>query len=130
MGRTAAGIIGMRLDGDDFIIGMDIVKEGSTLFVISDKGFGKRIAYNNFVNKGRGGKGMTYLKLTDKNGAASGIRSVLATDEIIITSLSGMTIRLLAKDISTQGRATVGIKLLELNDNDLVSDFAVLSETE
>lgn len=130
MGRTAAGIIGMRLDGSDYIIGMDIVKEGSTLFAISDKGFGKRITYNNFVNKGRGGKGMTYLKITDKNGSAAGIRSVLATDEIIITSLSGMTIRLLAKDISTQGRATVGIKLLELNDNDFVSDFAVLSETD
>jgi len=130
MGRTAAGIIGMRLDGEDYIIGMDIVKEGSTLFVISDKGFGKRITYSNFVNKGRGGKGMTYLKITDKNGSAAGIRSVLATDEIIITSLSGMTIRLLAKDISTQGRATVGIKLLELSENDLVSDFAVLSETE
>lgn len=130
MGRTAAGIIGMRLDGDDYIIGMDIVREGSSLFVISDKGFGKRIAYNNFVNKGRGGKGMTYLKITDKNGSAAGIRSVLSSDEIIITSFSGMTIRLMAKDISTQGRATVGIKLLDLNDTDLVSDFAVISETE
>ncbi len=130
MGRTAAGIIGMRLDGEDYIIGMDIVKQGSSLFVISDKGFGKRVSYNNFVNKGRGGKGMAYLKITDKNGFAAGIRSVNVTDEIIITSLSGMTIRLLAKDVSTQGRATVGIKLLELSENDLVSDFAVITESD
>ncbi|MCL1832940.1 MAG: DNA gyrase subunit A [Leptospirales bacterium] len=130
MGRTAAGIIGMRLSEGDYIIGMDIVKDGSSLFAISDKGFGKRVAYNNFVNKGRGGKGMAYLKITDKNGSAAGIRSVFATDEVIITSLSGMTIRLHAKDISTQGRATVGIKLLELNENDLVSDFAVISESD
>jgi DNA gyrase subunit A len=71
---------------------------------------------------------MTYLKVTDKNGYASGIRSVALTDEIIISALSGMTIRLLAKDISTQGRSTVGIKLLDLNDNDAVSDFAVITE--
>lgn len=128
MGRSAAGIIGMRLDKDDHIIGMDIVKDGSSLFVISEKGFGKRVPYNNFANKGRGGKGMAYLKITDKNGVAAGIRSVHPDDEIIITAVSGMTIRLVAKDVSSQGRSTVGIKLLELTDNDSVSDFAVITE--
>ncbi|HPS56496.1 MAG TPA: DNA gyrase subunit A [Spirochaetota bacterium] len=128
MGRSAAGIIGMRLDKDDYIIGMDIVKEGSSLFVISEKGFGKRVPYNNFANKGRGGKGMAYIKITDKNGKAAGIRSVLSDDEIIITAVSGMTIRLVAKDVSSQGRSTVGIKLLELTDTDIVSDFAVITE--
>ena len=128
MGRSAAGIIGMRLDKDDYIIGMDIVKEGSSLFVISEKGFGKRVPYNNFANNGRGGKGMAYIKITDKNGKAAGIRSVLSDDEIIITAVSGMTIRLVAKDVSSQGRSTVGIKLLELTDTDIVSDFAVITE--
>ncbi len=128
MGRSAAGIIGMRLDKDDHIIGMDIVKEGSSLFVITEKGFGKRVPYNNFANKGRGGKGMAYLKITDKNGTAAGIRSVHPDDEIIITAVSGMTIRLVAKDVSSQGRSTVGIKLLELTDPDTVSDFAVITE--
>ncbi len=130
MGRSAAGIIGMRLDGEDHIIGMDIVKDGSSMFVITEKGFGKRIPYNNFTNKGRGGKGMAYLKITDKNGEAAGIRSVLPEDEIIITSVTGMTIRLVAKDVSSQGRSTVGIKLLELNDTDIVSDFAVITEAD
>lgn len=128
MGRTAAGIIGMRLAPDDYIIDMDIVKENTSLFVITEKGYGKRVAFNNFINKGRGGKGMTYLKITEKNGYASGIRSVSLTDEIIISALSGMTIRLLAKDISAQGRSTVGIKLLDVNENDAVSDFAVITE--
>ncbi|HOP61762.1 MAG TPA: DNA gyrase subunit A [Spirochaetota bacterium] len=130
MGRTAAGIIGMRLASDDYIIGMDIVKSNSSLFVITDKGFGKRVSYNNFVNKGRGGKGMAYLKITDKNGDAAGIRSVMIKDEIIITSHSGMTIRLLAGDISSQGRSTVGIRLLDLGETDIVSDFAVISDHE
>ncbi len=92
-----------------------LLKKDLHFLLLSEKGFGKRVPYNNFVNKGRGGKGMTYLKITDKNGKAAGIRSVLPDDEIIITSVSGMTIRLLAKDISSQGRSTVGIKLLELN---------------
>lgn len=130
MGRTAAGIIGMRLAPDDYIIDMDIVKDNTSLFVISEKGYGKRVSFNNFVNKGRGGKGMAYMKITDKNGHAAGIRSVALTDEIIISAFSGMTIRILAKDISSQGRSTVGIKLLDLNDNDAVSDFAVITEEE
>ncbi|MBP9043966.1 MAG: DNA gyrase subunit A [Spirochaetes bacterium] len=130
MGRTAAGIIGMRLEKDDYIIGMDIVKDDSFLFVITEKGYGKRVSYNNFVNKGRGGKGMAYLKISDKNGAAAGIRSVKENDEIVITSLTGMTIRLHAGDISLQGRATVGVKLLDLSDSDAISDFAVISESE
>jgi DNA gyrase subunit A len=130
MGRSAAGIIGMRLENDDYIIGMDIVKPNTALFVITDKGYGKRVPYNNFVNKGRGGKGMAYLKITDKNGASAGIRSVMPTDEIIITSQSGMTIRLQAGDISSQGRSTVGIRLRDINDTDTVSDFAVRSEDQ
>jgi DNA gyrase subunit A len=130
MGRTAAGIIGMRLAEEDFIIGMDVVLKGSSLFVITEKGFGKLVSYTNFINKGRGGKGMTYVKITDKNGLSQGIKSVFDTDEIIISSKSGMTIRLKTKDISTQGRATVGIKLLEVDDGDTVSDFAVINEEE
>ena len=76
----------------------------------------------------RSGKGMAYLKVSDKNGPASSIRSVFPEDEIIIASKTGMTIRLLAKDVSIQGRATVGVKLLDLNESDMVTDFAVISE--
>jgi DNA gyrase subunit A len=128
MGRTAAGIIGMRLTKDDIIIGLDVVKKNSSLFVISQKGFGKRINYQNFTAKGRGGKGMTYLKVSDKNGPSIGIRSVYMEDEIIIISKNGMTIRVQAKDVSTQGRATVGVKLLDVGNDDMVSDFAVITE--
>ncbi len=128
MGRTAAGIIGIRMSKDNRVIGIDVVKKNSTLFVISEKGYGKRVNYNNFVNKGRGGKGMLYLKVTPKNGCAAGIRSVFLSDEIIISSRSGMTIRVQARDINTQGRSTVGVKLLDVKENDIVSDFAVISE--
>ncbi|MGL4331795.1 MAG: DNA gyrase subunit A [Bacteroidales bacterium] len=128
MGRTAAGIIGMRLDSDDEIIGTDVVLKNSDLFVVTEFGYGKRMAFKNFAAKGRGGKGMAYLKITEKNGHAIGIKSVLPTDEIIIASKSGMTIRLLAKDVSEQGRSTVGVRLLTTTENDTVTDFAVLSD--
>lgn len=128
MGRNAAGIIGMRLAKDDIIIGMDMVKKNSSLFVITEKGFGKRVNYQNFVNKGRGGKGMAYVKVTEKNGNANGVKSVFDSDEIIITSKNGMAIRLLAGDVSIQGRATVGVKLLDVVGDDVVTDFAAISE--
>ena len=88
----------------------------------------KLINYQNFASKGRGGKGMTYLKVTDKNGQSVGVKSVYPEDDIIITSKAGMTIRVRAKDVSIQGRATVGVKLLDVNENDSVSDFAVITE--
>ncbi len=128
MGRNAAGIIGMRLAKDDVIMGIDMVRKNSSLFVITEKGYGKRVDYKNFINKGRGGKGMAYVKVTDKNGFANGVKSVFDSDEIIITSKNGMAIRLLAEDVSIQGRATVGVKLLDLGDDDFVTDFAAISE--
>jgi len=128
MGRQAAGIIGMRLEKDDVIIDMDVVKKKSTLFVITEKGYGKRVNFDNFANKGRGGKGMTYVKVMDKNGNAAGIKAVMPDDEVIITSKTGMTIRVVADEISLQGRATVGVKLLDLEGDDMVTDFAVISE--
>ena len=128
MGRNSAGIIGMRLSQSDAVVGMDVARKNSSLFVVSSLGFGKRIDYKNFQSKGRGGKGMAYLKVTDKNGPAISIRSVFPEDEIIIASRSGMTIRLLAQDISLQGRATVGVKLLDVGENDEVTDCAVISD--
>ena len=71
---------------------------------------------------------MIYVKVSDKNGAAAGIRSVFPDDEIIITSRTGMTIRVLAEEISLQGRATVGVKLLDLDGDDIVTDFAAISD--
>jgi DNA gyrase subunit A len=130
MGRSAAGIIGMRLESDDEIIGTDVVVKDSDLFVVTEFGYGKRMLYKNFAAKGRGGKGMAYLKITEKNGSAIGIKSVLAKDEIIIASKSGMTIRLLAEDVSEQGRSTVGVRLLNTSENDTVTDFAVLNADE
>ena len=71
---------------------------------------------------------MTYVKVTDKNGFSNGVKSVFDSDEIIITSKNGMAIRVMAEEISSQGRATVGVKLLDLKGDDYVTDFAAINE--
>jgi len=130
MGRSAAGIIGMRLEESDCIIGIDIARKGSYLFVVTERGYGKRVDYSHFTVKGRGGKGMAYLKITDKTGPASGVKSVVDSDEIILASQDGMVIRMNAKDVSTQGRTSSGVRLLAIKDNDVMTDFAVLPADE
>ena len=127
-GRTATGIIGIRLDADDVVIGMDVISSESSLFAISERGYGKRVSYDNFSSKGRGGKGMTYFKISDKNGPAIGICSVKHSEDIVVVASSGMTIRISAKDISEIGRVTMGVRLLNLKNNDRVKDIALLKD--
>ncbi len=128
MGRNAAGIIGMRLAQGDQIMGLDVVREKSSLFAVTSSGYGKRVQYKHFASKGRGGRGMTFLKISEKGGYAVSIHSVFPEDEIIIASKSGMTIRLLAKEVSEQGRSAMGVKLLEVTGADVVSDVAIITE--
>ncbi|MBN2771762.1 MAG: DNA gyrase subunit A [Spirochaetes bacterium] len=130
MGRSAAGIIGMRLEQDDYIIGIDIAKKGTFLFVVSEKGYGKRIDYSNFTVKGRGGKGMAYLKITEKTGTAACVKSVIDSDEIIIASQEGMVIRMNAKDVPVQGRTSSGVRLLNIKENDVTTDLAIIPGEE
>ncbi len=126
-GRSATGIIGIRLSAEDSVIGMDVIEDESSLFVISEKGFGKRVAYSNFTPKGRGGRGMTYLKIIGKNGPAVRISSICESDDIVVIAKSGMAIRLSAKDISLIGRATVGVKLVNLNKDDAIKDVGLIA---
>jgi len=129
-GRTASGVTGMRLAENDLIAGVAIVREGTSLFVISENGYGKRTDFSEFATKGRGGRGMAYLKIGEKNGRAVGIASVREKDEILVITQSGMTIRTAAGDISKYGRTAIGVRVVNTKDQDMVVDFAILSESE
>ena len=129
-GRTATGVIGMRLEENDSVAGVAIVREGSELLVITEKGYGKRTEYSEFNTKGRGGKGMAYLKVSEKNGKAVRIASVSPDDEIIVMAQSGMIIRVECKEIGMVGRSTIGVRVVNLKEDDVVVDFALLSEKE
>lgn len=127
-GRTAAGVIGMELPDGEEMAGLSVVKDDTTeyLFVITEEGYGKRVKYSEFAAKGRGGKGMLIAKLSDKHGKVVAIRTVTDDSEAVISTMLGMTIRIALTDIPVQGRTSGGVKVLSLNEGDVVAAMTVL----
>jgi DNA gyrase subunit A len=120
MGRTARGVIGIRLRENDAVIAMEIVREGSTLLTITENGYGKRTSLEEYRITRRGGKGIINIKTSKRNGLAIGIKEVLDGDELIITSSEGIIIRMPVRDISVIGRNTQGVRIMRLHENDRV----------
>lgn len=130
MGRVSRGVRGIRLRTGDRVIGMDIVEEGSSIFVISDQGYGKRTKIAQFAAHARGGVGIRSAVVNSKTGSLVGVKSL--TDdghEVIIISQNGQTIRLGLKDIPELGRATQGVRIMRLNDGDKVVSLALVEKT-
>ncbi len=113
-GRTAAGIIGMKLDENDEIIGMTVVNK-KYIFAISEYGYGKRMEAKQFPVKGRGGKGITCFKITDKTGNLASIGSCNDDDDLFIILNNGNIIRIGISEVSVIGRNTSGIRLVDVN---------------
>jgi DNA gyrase subunit A len=132
MGRVARGVRGIRLRPGDQVIGMDIVEEGSTIFVISELGYGKRTSIDQFTAHARGGVGIRSAVVNDKTGKLMGVKTLSGDDhqEVIVISTSGQTIRLGLKDISELGRATQGVRIMRLNDGDKVVSLALVDKVE
>ncbi len=128
MGRAARGVRGIRLRAGDTVIGMDVVKEASNIFVISDFGYGKRTNVDQFTSHARGGVGIRSAVVNKKTGSLIGVKSLSETgkEEIIIISSLGQTIRLGIKDIPELGRATQGVRIMRLNDGDRVVSLALV----
>lgn len=131
MGRTARGVRGIRLRSNDQVIGMDIVEEGSSIFVISEQGYGKRTKVGQFTAHARGGVGIRSAVVNSKTGDLMGVKSLTNGEkEIIIISIQGQTIRLGLKDIPQLGRATQGVRIMRLNDGDTVASLALVDRPE
>lgn len=132
MGRVARGVRGIRLRQGDHVIGMDTVKEGSSIFVISDFGYGKRTKVDQFTPHARGGVGIRSAVVNKKTGNLVGVRTLTEdpNQEMIIISSQGQTIRLGLKDIPSLGRATQGVRIMRLNDKDNVVSLALVDKTE
>jgi DNA gyrase subunit A len=128
MGRAARGVRGIRLRAGDIVIGMDVVKEASNIFVISDFGYGKRTNVDQFTSHARGGVGIRSAVVNKKTGSLIGVKSLSETgeEEVIIISSQGQTIRLGIKDIPELGRATQGVRIMRLNDGDRVVSLALV----
>jgi DNA gyrase subunit A len=123
MGRMAAGVRGIYLDQNETVIGMVCVKteDEGTLLVVSEKGYGKRSFVADYRITKRGGKGVKTLNLTEKTGGLVAIKDVRDNHEIMIINRSGIAIRMSVADLRVMGRATQGVKLIRLNDDDEIS---------
>ncbi len=123
MGRVSQGVIGIRLNKDDFVIGMESVIAGSneTLLAITENGFGKRTELDEYRVQTRGGKGVITYKITPKTGDIVGIRVVKDTDDVMLITDTGTIIRLNVSEISILGRSTQGVTLMRTNEGKVVS---------
>jgi DNA gyrase subunit A len=131
MGRASVGNWGIRPDKGDYVIGVEIVDINATLLVAGEHGIGKRTPFDEYRTQSRGGKGIITMKTTDKVGSVVGALSVTDSDEIMLTTSQGQTVRTNCKDIRTAGRNTQGVKLINLNEGDkLVAIARVISEQQ
>ena len=125
MGRNATGVRGMVLDNEsDEIVGMVCVNdaERESILVVSEQGYGKRSAIDDYRVTNRGGKGVRTLNITDKTGKVVAIKSVTEEEDLMIINKSGITLRLHVADIRLAGRATQGVRLIDLKKrNDIIS---------
>jgi len=131
MGRVSRGVRGIRLRPGDKVIGMDIVEEGSDIFVISKFGYGKRTKVSQFTPHARGGVGIRSAVVNTKTGDLIGVKTLVNEEqEVIIISQQGQTIRLGLKNIPALGRATQGVRIMRLNDGDEVVSLALVDKAE
>ena len=131
-GRVSMGVIGMRFDGDDEVIGMQMESQGEELLVVSENGMGKRTPIEEFKPQFRGGKGVLCYKITEKTGALIGAKLVNDGREIMLITTEGIIIRMSVADISVIGRNTSGVKLMSIDQNtDIkVASIAKVRESE
>lgn len=131
MGRTARGVRGIRLRSGDTVVGMDLVRPGRKLLVLSSNGYGKLTKVENFPTHKRGGMGIKAGVVNTKTGDLVSVRSLEPEAAgIIAISNQGQAIRLAVKDIPVLGRATQGVRIMRLNKEDVVASFAVLNEDD
>ena len=130
-GRNTSGVIGMRLEEDEYIVGGGVIPSNEhDILVISEKGFGKRTSVNEYRQQKRGGKGVLTLNVTERNGKLSALRVVTDNDDLIVISNRGIVIRTPISQISRTSRVTQGVKVIKLRPDNLVSTTAIVDHID
>jgi DNA gyrase subunit A len=124
MGRTAGGVRGIDVDDDDPVIAAEVVQEGVTVFTITERGFGKRTPLEEYRLQGRGGKGIIDIKTEGRNGSVVGMLQIRETDDILAVTTKGQMIRVHGGEITSQGRNTMGVRIIGLDAEDRVGSVA------
>ena len=136
LGRTASGVRGITIDDDDEVIGMvgydpkDENASAHTILVVSEHGYGKRSDVDEYRITNRGGKGVKTLNITDKTGDLVAIKNVTDDNDLMIINRSGLTIRMAVSDIRVAGRATQGVRLINIKEGDSIAAVSAVNKTE
>jgi DNA gyrase subunit A len=130
VGRQARGVAGVELVEGDEVVAAEVVASGSTVLTVTERGYGKRTELEEYRLQGRGGKGIINVKVTDRNGPVVGVMQVRAEDSLMMISQTGKVTRLRVREVSVIGRATQGVRLQELEEDDRVAAVTRLAEDE
>lgn len=125
MGRTARGVVGIKLRGNDYVVGLIKYNPQKEILAVTEKGYAKRVKMEEFLPKGRGGMGITYFGVSDKTGKIVRTLPVESENEVVIITSRGMIIRMPADNISLMGRPARGMRAVNLKDNDYVVDVEI-----
>jgi DNA gyrase subunit A len=124
MGRTAAGVRGIDVDEGDQVIAAETVKEGVTVLTVTERGYGKRTPLDEYRLQGRAGKGIIDIKTAGRNGSVVGMLQVREGDDILVVTTKGKIIRVHADEVTSQGRNTMGVRIIDLDPDDQVGNIA------
>ena len=130
MGRTAYGVRGLSLRGDDTVVAMEVLRPGGTILSVTEQGYGKRTELDEYRAQSRGGIGIINIQTSDRNGAVVGIAHVTDDDELMLITQQGKILRMASKDIRTIGRATQGVRLIDIEGDDRAVSIARLAEPD
>ncbi|NBD25041.1 DNA gyrase subunit A [Paenibacillus glycinis] len=130
MGRSATGVKGINSDDDDEVVGMDVVAPGSEILIVTANGYGKRTPEGEYRSQSRGGKGIKTLNVQEKKGLIVSLRVVQSDEDLMIMTSSGTLIRMSMADISTMGRNTQGVRLINIREDDSVATVTRVARSE
>lgn len=130
MGRTAAGVRGINLRENDYVVGSGVLGADDQVLVISEKGYGKRTPAAEYPVKGRGGKGIKTANITEKNGPLAGVTIINSNNDVMVITTDGIMIRFKIEDVSQTGRSTMGVRLIKVNDGSQVASLTIVPTEE
>lgn len=130
MGRNAAGVRGINLRKDDYVVGIGILTDDSYVLAISENGYGKATEASQYAIRRRGGKGVKTFKITERNGSLVGLSTIIGDEDILLITNEGIIIRFEANDISRTGRDTQGVRLMRLDEEQFISTLCIVDPTD
>ena len=130
LGRVSRGVRGIMLKDGDYVVGMDVMREGARVLVISEKGYGKKTELDEYKVQARGGMGVKNHAITDKTGNIIGIKSVTGEEDLILITTGGIVIRIASDEIRVCGRVSQGVRLIKVEEETTVASVAVVDKSE